>query len=610
MAVCSSLLLNAQCDGWQQRVEYDLYIDLNVEDHTFTGTEVLKYYNNSPDTLKNVYFHLFFNAFKPGSMMDVRSRTIEDPDPRIRDRIFHLTPEEQGDLTVSSLKQNGASVKMDHDGTILEVELAKPILPGKRATFQMEFKGQVPLQVRRSGRDNKEGVAYSMSQWYPKMCEYDPEGWHANPYIGREFHGVWGEFDVKINIDKRYTVAGTGYLQNAEEIGYGYEPEGTKVKQSEGDKLLWHFKAPEVHDVVWAADMDYLHKITALDNGTELHFFYKNDSSLFPTWDLLPEKMVKCFNYMNERFGEYPYKQYSFIQAGDGGMEYPMATLLTGKRSFGSLVGTSLHEAVHSWFHGVLASNESLYPWMDEGFTSYADSKVMAHLFPQPNSDPHAGARKSYMHFVENGKQEPLTTHADHYKTNGAHGMGAYSKGALFLVQLSYIVGQDKFDACMKELFAQCKFKHPTPQDVKRIFEKNSGMELDWYFIHWIGTTNTIDYAVSAVEQIGDSTYITLERKGVMMMPVDLFVYNRDESHHAHYIPLRIMRAEKANEYEAERIIHEDWPWTNPTYTVAIKGSAKDIERIEIDPTWRMADVDRSNNVLEMKKGQRFKMRR
>lgn len=610
LATLASILLNAQCSGWQQRVEYDLYIDLNVQDHSFTGTQKLKYFNNSPDTLHNVYYHLFFNAFKPGSMMDVRSRNIEDPDPRIRDRILHLTPAEQGDLRVVSLKQNGATVMTEHVGTILEVALAKPILPGKSCTFEMEYKGQVPLQVRRSGRDNAEGVAYSMTQWYPKMCEYDHEGWHANPYVGREFHGVWGDFDLRISIDKRYTVAGTGYLQNPNKIGHGYEEEGVEVSQPEGEKLLWHFKAPKVHDVAWAADMDFLHKRAKLDNGTELHFFYKNDSALFPTWDRLPELMVGCFHYMNERFGEYPYRQYSFIQGGDGGMEYPMATLLTGKRSFGSLVGTAVHEAVHSWFHSVLAFNESLYPWMDEGFTSYADSRVMGHLFPQHATDPSAGARKSYLHYVGNGKQEPLTTHGDHYLTNGAYGMAAYSKGALFLDQLSYIVGQGKFDACMRELYRQYQFKHPTPLQVKRIFEKASGLELDWYFQHWIGTINTIDYAVSGIEEVGDSTYITLERKGPMMMPVDLAIFGKDDSVQMHYVPLRIMRGGKHNEYNVEMHRHEAWPWTHPTYTLALKGRVKDIERIEIDPSLRMVDVDRTNNVLELKKGQKFKLRR
>ena len=194
---------------------------MDVKTHRFDGSQKLIYTNNSPDTLNKVYYHLYFNAFQPGSMMDIRSLTIDDPDRRVGDRISKLTDDEIGFQRITSLKQNGKDLNYHTEGTILEVTLNEPILPGKKATFDMEFNAQVPLQVRRSGRDNAEGISYSMSQWYPKMVEYDYLGWHANPYIGREFHGVWGDFDVKITIDPAYTIGGTGYLQNANDIGHG-----------------------------------------------------------------------------------------------------------------------------------------------------------------------------------------------------------------------------------------------------------------------------------------------------------------------------------------------------------------------------------------------------
>ena len=147
--------------------------------------------------------------------------------------------------------------------------------------MEMTFKGQVPLQIRRAGRNSSEGVALSMSQWYPKLSEYDFEGWHPNPYIAREFHGVWGDFDVKITLDKEYTVGGTGYLQNPQEIGHGYETPGSKVK-TKGKTLTWHFKAPNVHDFMWAADPEYIHDILEMEDGPTLHFYYKNNSSPRP----------------------------------------------------------------------------------------------------------------------------------------------------------------------------------------------------------------------------------------------------------------------------------------------------------------------------------------
>ena len=160
-------------------------IDFDVSNHQFTGTQKLNYYNNSPDTLGEVFYHLYFNAFQPNSMMDVRSRTILDPDPRVADRISKLSEEEIGYQRVIKLRMDGKPVDYEVVGTILEVDLPEPILPGSKVVFDMAFEAQVPLQIRRSGRDNKEGIDYSMTQWYPKMCEYDYQGWHANPYVGR-----------------------------------------------------------------------------------------------------------------------------------------------------------------------------------------------------------------------------------------------------------------------------------------------------------------------------------------------------------------------------------------------------------------------------------------
>ncbi len=265
---------------WQQKVAYKMEIDMDVKTYQYTGKQRLTYTNNSPDVLDKVYYHLYFNAFQPNSEMDIRSRTIEDPDRRVRDRIFNLKPNEIGYINVKSLKQNGSVLSYKVEGTILEVTLKSAINPGTQAVFEMEFNAQVPVQIRRSGRNNKEGIALSMAQWYPKMAEYDEEGWHADPYIGREFHGVWGDFDVTISIDKRYTIGGTGYLQNPQEIGHGYEDKSKPLQLSKETKLKWHFLAPNVHDFTWAADTDYVHDIQKTSNGTTLHFLYKNNPEI------------------------------------------------------------------------------------------------------------------------------------------------------------------------------------------------------------------------------------------------------------------------------------------------------------------------------------------
>lgn len=590
-----------QPERWQQRAEYDMDIRFDVKKHQFAGAQKLTLYNNSPDELDRVFYHLYFNAFQPNSMMDVRSRTIVDPDSRVSDRISKLSEEEIGYLRVKSLTMNGKAVDFEEVGTILEVTLDKPVPANGKAVFEMEFEGQVPVQIRRSGRDNAEGVAYSMAQWYPKMCEYDYQGWHANPYVGREFHGIWGDFDVKITIDKEYTIGATGYLQNPEQIGHGYVPEGTPLQLTKGNTLTWHFRAPNVHDFVWAADPDYTHVMYQAENGPMMHFFYQENENTEDAWSKLPPIMSRAFTFINNTFGKYPYEQYSFIQGGDGGMEYAMATLITGNRSLPSLVGVSVHELMHSWYQMILGSNESLYAWMDEGFTSFASSLVMNHLrkeglLPGRVSDnPHLGAYRGYINFSQTQYEEPMITHADHFVTNQAYGISSYVKGAVFLGQLKYMMGEDHFWKGMLNYYDTWKFKHPNVNDFVRIMEKESGLELDWYKEYWVHTIHTIDYAVDTLMEAGGKTQIRLKKIGIMPMPLDLRVTTVDGKTMDYTIPLRIMRGHKP--LTNGRKLAEDWPWTHPEYMLEIPLSLEEIQKVEIDPEFGMADIDRDNNI-------------
>lgn len=597
----------AQPERWQQRVRYEMFIDMDVKTHRFNGQQRLTYYNQSPDSLDKVFYHLYLNAFQPGSAMDVRSRTITDPDHRVLDRISKLAPEEQGYQRILSLSQDGAPLAYTVEGTILEVNLATPISPGDSVVFEMAFESQVPLQIRRNGRDNAEGVAYSMAQWYPKICHYDYQGWHANPYIAREFYGNFGDFDVTIHIDSSYLVGGTGYLQNPQEIGHGYESEGMHVQRPKGGKLSWHFKAPMVNDFVWAADPDFRHTSYQRKDGVMLHFFYKEDGPNQEEWNRLPVCMDSAFSFLNERYGQYPYQQYSFIQGGDGGMEYPMATLITGNRSLGSLVGVSVHEFVHSWFPMVLGTNEALYSWMDEGFTSYVSNETMNYLrslgmLPgqKPRENPFGPLYAGYVNLVLSGLQEPMSTHADHFQTNYAFGQASYDKGGVFLHQLSYITGLPAFRQGMLDYFHTWKFKHPNPNDFIRVFEKASGIELDWYREYFIGTTLSTDYGIGDLKQASpESSVLVLERIGAMPMPVDVKVITRDGANHYFTIPLDIMRGAKTAEEGIEYALAPDWMWVAPSYELKLPFPVESITSVEIDPSLRMADIDRTNNKKE-----------
>lgn len=595
----------SQADRWQQSVKYLMDIDFDVKKHQFTGKQNLEYQNNSPDQLDRVFYHLFFNAFQPGSMMDIRSRTIADPDSRVGNRISSLKSDEVGYHRISSLKQDGESVQYKVVGTILEVELHHPIAPNASSTFEMEFESQVPIQVRRSGRDNAEGVDYSMAQWYPKMCEYDYQGWHANPYIGREFYGIWGDFDVTIHIDKDYVVAASGYLQDPDKIGFGYSGPGNTVKHK-GKKVSWQFLAPNVHDFLWAADPGYTHETLNRPDGLTLHAFYLKTESNQEAWSQLLNIMSHAFDFINQRFGPYAYRQYSFIQGGDGGMEYPMATLITGERPLGSLVGVSVHELMHSWYQMMLGTNESLYAWMDEGFTSFASSEVMNHLRKEGllrgrfQENPHTGTVAGYVRLTQSGLEEPLSVHADHFVTNTAYGRAAYTKGAAVLVQLQYILGDESFRRAMLSYFDTWKFKHPNANDFIRIMEKESGLELDWFKEYFVNTVHTINYGIKSVEADQAETKVQLQKIGVMPMPLDVVVTYEDGSKEYFNIALRMMRGNKPQEFSEDGYtVLEDWPWTHPGYQFNIPVSLDKISKIEIDPSKRLADIDLSDNTWD-----------
>ena len=606
LSIISFVNSYGQPDRWQQRIKYVINVNMDVITNRFSGTEKIDYTNNSPDTLYKVYFHLYWNAFQPGSSMDIRSMELGktklaepstrsdglDWDARVKDRIGKLTTEEIGFQKVNSIQMNGVDQKLKEHETVLEVILSKPILPKSKVQMDINFEAQVPLQIRRSGRDNKEGIRYSMSQWYPKMVEYDYQGWNANQYIAREFYGVWGDFDVNITIDKNYLVTAGGDLQNANELGFGYEINGAKVKPNASTKNVWKWQCYNVHDFVWAADPNYKMITRTVKDGPLVRVVYKAVDSLEKKWQNLADTAALIYPIIAKTFGAYPYKTYTFIQGGDGGMEYPMATLIVGPS-----IGTAVHEWMHTWYQMLMGTNESLYPWMDEGFTDYASTRAMAEL-RNAKGFWFTGSYRGYFNLAKSGLEEPASTHSDHYNTNYAYGNAAYSKGAVFLSQLGYIVGDSIRDKILLAYYNLWRFKHPNPNDFIRVAEKISGMELDWYKEYWINSTKTIDFTVRDINVKEGKTIVTVKRIGKMPMPLDVLLTFKDGSQEMHVIPLDLMYGEKPAENNIPRILHTEWKWVNPEYSFSTNRGIGEIKSIEIDPSQRLADINRTNNKL------------
>jgi hypothetical protein len=617
-----SVQLFAQPERWQQQINYKIDASLDVQKNTVKGTEEILYTNNSTDTLRKVYFHMYWNAFQPNSNMDARSRElgkttftsrrgdeVKDWDMRVRDRIQNLKPEEYGIQKVNTITINGKAQQLIEHETILEVVLTQPILPKSVVKMNVQFEAQVPVQIRRSGRDNKEGVRYSMSQWYPKMVEYDYQGWNTNPYIAREFYGVWGNYDVTLRLDKAYMVGGTGVLQNP-----------TAPLDKDGHKV-WNFKGNTIHDFVWFADNNFKHLFKEVRKGLTLHVYYKaKDAKADSAWANVLWAAEKALPFMEQKMGPYPYPQYSFIQGGDGGMEYAMATLLVGPS-----LGTAFHEWIHSWYQHILGTNESLFAWMDEGFTSYGEEMV-SHYYEtnfatqspyiseaakkqiQVNLDRQSkllpavqnGNYSGYIALAKSGFEEPMSTHADHFNTNYAYSSAAYSKGGTFLGLLGYVMGEAKRDQLMLNYYNTWKFKHPNANDFIRVAEKTSGLQLQWLKEYWVNSTKTIDYGLNDIQVSGNAALISIQRVGKFPMPVEVVITYKDGTSELHYMPLDLMLGGKQQEATIKQINHPEWKWAQPTYTFETTQPLSAIKSIEIDPSQRMPDINRSNNKIEI----------
>lgn len=602
MASTDSLAQASSANGcyFQQEADYVIRTVVQPNDHSYRGEEEIVYTNNSPDTLRRLFFHLYPNAFQPGSMMDVRSRHIDDPDRRVGSRIGALSPEETGRLLISELTVDGRVAVVREEETIAEVVLAQALLPGAKATIRLAFDGQVPVQIRRSGRDNAEGVDYSMPQWYPKLSEYDRDGWHPNPYVGREFYGVWGDFDVTVALPEDYVYAATGYPAPADtDANRAYF--GRKARKAGPDYKLHRRLAPDVHDFTWAADPEFVRRELVRADGVRLQAVYIPGPQTTENWELLLPIMNEALTFANEHFGVYPYDKYAFVQGGDGGMEYAMLTLITGHRNLTSLVGVSVHEMMHSWYQFVLATDESRYPWMDEGFTSYASAEIMDHLTAAgllpgaPSSEnPHAGAALGFPRFANTGRSEALATHADHYTTNAAYGVGSYTKGELFLYQLRTIVGEEAFDRGMLRYYDTWRMRHPSGPDFIRVMEKASGQVLDWYYEYMINTTHQVDYAVDTVlAAAGGRSTVVLSKVGRMPFPITVDLTTTDGRVMRYLIPVDLQRGHSPLD---GRQLAPDWPWTNPDYLLPVDVSVEEVASVRINSEVDHSESDPSND--------------
>lgn len=603
-------------DYWQQHVSYQIEATLLDSIHSLEGKLQVVYTNNSPDTLREIYFHLYNNAFRPGSMMHKRAQEMNDQG--LLERLNrYKSPADWGGYTINKVNVNGNDSRFIITGTVMKVTLAQPLAPEAITTLSFNFFEQIPRQTRRNGWMNSDSIVYSMAQCYPKVCAYDREGWHNQEYIGREFYGVWGEFDVKLTVPAKYCVGATGQVQNPDEVQWGYEKIAKGEKKGviypkdylrSGD-ITWHFKASNVHDFAWVAH-NYIHEWDTWSDTVTVHCLYKSNEE--KEWKQAMKHTFAMLEHHSKAIGWYQYRNFYNTHSGDGGMEYPQLIMDMSPNA-----GLIMHEGAHQWFYGMLGSNETRYAFLDEGFTEFLEMVGMEWYYDRHNErSPHRDTSwltkmfipeydtrrnyySPYLNLAADGYEEPLNIPHD-WAREGVNAGQVYFKTLNGLAQLEYVLGDSVFWVGMKEYFRRWCFKSPNLNDFKRTMEDVSSTKLDWYFDQWFHTTRTIDYSACGVssEEQPDGTYKTtveLYNNDLGVMPIDLTLRYEDGSSGIATIPLAMNQGSGYQKPESGRLYFPSWDWVSKKYEGTIT-TPKEVDYIEIDSSYRLMDINQRGN--------------
>ena len=607
---------------WQQDVYYNIKATIDEKTDILSGNEELTYYNNSPDDLSFVYFHLYENAFQPGSYYDKLSKANNNTPQYGRYESKKLG------MTVESITIDGTELKTELDNTILKVYLSQTLKKGESITFKIKFKTYFDILAtwrRMRVYDDFGSKHYNGAQWYPRISVYDMKfGWTTDQHLGHEFYGDFGAFDVELNFANNFIVDATGVLQNETDV----MPDTLKAKldiKNFKDKPLtekpsvivpydstkrktWKYHADNVHDFAFVADPDF--RIgTAEYNGIKcIALAMESDAS---KWQNAAEFTAKIIKMYSDKFGMYAYPKIVVADA-ESGMEYPMLTMDSElDPDYKYLLA---HEVGHNWFFGMVGNNETYRAALDEGFTVFIsswaiDSLSKSEVIQSPNPSKYHEhfsnkispiEKFAYSGYYENAMKTEgvqLNTHSDAFNTDQAYGntyRQVYNKTATMLYNLRYVLGDSLFDGAMKYYFNTWKFAHPYFEDFRSSIIHYSKADLNWFFDEWLETNKTIDYAVKSIKN-GDTEgmyTITFKRKGRMQMPIDFSIVSKTDSVYNFYIP-NTWFVKSTNATVLPKWF--GWDKLNRKYKAIVK-IPEGISNVIIDPTYTLADINMLNN--------------
>lgn len=531
---------------WQQEVNYEIKVKLDDKKHYLRASESIVYTNNSPDTLHEIYFHLWPNGYK-----NVRTEFSKQRLREGKKDFYYSRKEERGFIDSLDFRANGESLfvdYMDRSKEIAKLKLKKPLAPKQSITITTPFRVKLPKVNSRLGHV---GQSYQITQWYPKPAVYDSKGWHTFPYLDQgEFYSEFGSFDVAITLPKNYTVASTGILQNPEEherlqklasIKDKYSKEEyTNLMSGSTDTLkTLNYKQDRIHDFAWFADKTYMveQSQVTLPSGRIVKTYSMYHPKSSREWVGSVKYVDSTILHYSKYVGEYPYDAASAVSGAlppsAGGMEYPMVTVIAS--GTGQLDRVIVHELGHNWFYGILGSNEREHPWMDEGINSfyenlYFDNKKKIEEYFISNKDHYRVSADAlslaYLYQARLRNDQAATLGANEFSSLN-YGAIIYAKSALALQYLYFYLGPEQFNSVMHNYFERWKFKHPQPEDIRSIFEKATGEDLGWFFEDIIGSTKQLDYAVTDVskkfekdEDGNEVQKVTVRNKGEISAPV------------------------------------------------------------------------------------------
>lgn len=519
-------LLGTSQNYFQQQVNYDMNVSLDPEARIYEGDAIISYTNNSPDPLSEIYFHIWANSYSSVNSEFGKQQL------RMNQKEFHFHDQDKlgggyEDISFAIGNTNLEFIYHDDNPDIVLVQLNKTLEPGQTINIETKFKVKVPIFFSRMG--NQDGY-FQITQWFPKPAVYDTEGWHQMPYLDMgEFFSEFGEYKVTINVPNDYKVAATG--------------SATGISEPNNSTTSYSFNAKNVHDFAWCAHNDFRieESSVTLPNGEEIDLFvYKTNDH--PSWNDAMQYLKNAVNFYSEEVGNYPYPQATVIQSPGGtggGMEYPMLTTIDTQSDPQAVDHVIAHEVGHNWFYGILASNERVNAWMDEGINSFYDHKYndlyyengtydnMLPKFLQGDSEASI-LESSLVWQCKRGRNQACSTHCIKLNMSN-YGFSAYEYPAWSLKYLESYLGEEVMSHCIHNYYDEWKFKHPKPEDVEEVFERVSGKDLDWFFKELINSDGYVDHAL----QIVDSTQVAVKNAGQVNIPIRLD-YKKDGEWIAH----------------------------------------------------------------------------